>query len=115
MAATKTKRTPAPPKRPEKKYGPFHGGVGLAVWLNQVQGDDGPRFFRSLTINARRYRSKTTGEWMDAGSLRATDIPALILALEAAHGFITNTPLPGEPVEDNLLDELDAGDDAIPM
>jgi len=30
-------------------------------------------------------------------------------------GFITNTPLPGEPVEDNLLDELDAGDDAIPM
>ena len=84
MAATKSKRTTTVPKRPEKKYGPFHGGVGLAVWLNQVQGDDGPRYFRSVTINARRYRDKTTGEWRDGGSLRATDIPALILGLEKA-------------------------------
>lgn len=112
---SKSKRPTTGPKRPEKKYGPFHGGVGVAVWLNQVPGDDGPKFFRVVTINARRYRDKQTGEWMDGGSLRATDIPALILGLEAALGFISSTPLPGDPVDEDLFDELTAGEDAIPM
>jgi hypothetical protein len=32
--ATKAKRAASRPRYPEKKWGPFHGGVGLAVWLN---------------------------------------------------------------------------------
>ena len=98
--ATKPKRATTAPRHPEKKWGPFHGGVGVAVWLNEVQTDAGPKFFRSLTIQPRRYRDKKTGVWKDAKSLRPTDIPALLLALDAAMQFAAHTPLPGQPVDD---------------
>ncbi len=100
MAATKTKRAATTPRQPEQKYGPFHGGVGVAIWLNEVQTDQGPRFFRSVTIAPRRYRDPKTGDWKDASSLRSTDLPALILALQAAHQFMASTSLPGEPAEE---------------
>ena len=46
--ATKTKPAgPTEPRHPEKKYGPFHGGCGLAIWLNEVKTETGPRYFRS--------------------------------------------------------------------
>ena len=116
MSAPKAKRTTAPaaPKRPEKKYGPFHGGVGLAVWLNQVAGDGGPRFFRSVTIAPRRYRDPKTDRWMDSTSFRATDLPALILALEAAHAFMTATPLPGDAFDEDAIGALSNGEPEIP-
>lgn len=98
--ATKAKRSVSAPRHPEKKWGPFHGGVGVAVWLNEVQTDAGPRFFRSLTVQPRRYQDKKTGVWKDAKSLRPTDIPALLLALDAAMQFIAHTPLPGQPIDD---------------
>lgn len=60
MPAVKAKRSR--PTYPERKWGPFHGGVGLAVWLNEVKTDDGPRYFRSITITPRRYRDPKTGE-----------------------------------------------------
>ena len=105
MAAAKNKRNASVPRYPEQKYGPFHGGVAVAVWLNIVQTEAGPRFFRSVTIQPRRYLDKKTGEWMDAGSLRSTDIPALVLGLQAAHRFVSSTPLPGQPVEEEQPEE----------
>lgn len=104
--------TPAPvapnpkskgPRRPEKKYGPFAGGVGVAVWLNAVDDPEGRRYFRSITINPRRYRDKETGEWLDGNSFKLTDLPALILALEAAHQYSQKTTLPGLPADDEEL------------
>lgn len=100
--ATRTKRSNAlQPRHPEKKFGPFHGGVGLAIWLNEVSTAEGPRWFRTLTLQPRRYRDKKTGIWKDAKSLRPTDIPALLLAMDAALQFIGSVPLPGQPVEDD--------------
>src|ERR1022692_3701559 len=94
--ATKTpKRTVTAPRRPEKKWGPFDCGVGVAVWLNEVETAEGKRFFRSVTIAPRRYLDEKTGKWEDASSLRTTDLPSLILALEAAHAYVSSTPLPG--------------------
>ena len=59
--ATKAKRSTSVPRRPEKKWGPFHGGVGVAVWLNEVQTDAGPKFFRSISssfsTNLKNWRS----------------------------------------------------------
>ena len=111
--ATKAKRSMSAPRPPEKKWGPFHGGVGVAVWLNEVQTDVGPKFFRSISIQPRRYRDKKTGQWKDAASLRPTDLPALMLGLDAAMSFIAHTPLPGQPVEDE--DEIDAlADEEVP-
>lgn len=104
MSTSKSKRAASTPRRPERKYGPFHGGVGVAVWLNEVQTEHGPRFYRSLTLAPRRYRDEKTGDWKDAGSLRTTDIPSLVLALEAAHRFCTETPLPGQPAEEELVE-----------
>jgi hypothetical protein len=103
--ATKAKRSTSAPRRPEKKWGPFHGGVGVAVWLNEVQTDAGPKFFRSISIQPRRYCDKKSGEWKDAASLRTTDLPALMLGLEAAMSFIAHTPLPGQSLDDE--DEID--------
>jgi len=54
---------------------------------------------RSVTISPRRYLDEKSGEWKDAGSLRPADIPSLILALEAAHEFVSTTPLPGQPAD----------------
>ena len=42
MSTTKTKRTAQVPKRPEKKIGPFHNGLGIAIWLNCVETDHRP-------------------------------------------------------------------------
>lgn len=119
MPATKSKRAASAPRRPEMKYGPFHGGVGIAIWVNEVQTDQGPRFFRSLTIQGRRYLSKKTGSWEDAGSFRSTDIPSLVLALSAAHRYMLETPLPGQPVEEEAPLEVPAtptnGDGTVPF
>src|SRR2546428_285927 len=97
--ATKAERRPAG-TRPEKKWGPFNGGVGVALWLNEVETDMGKRYIRSLTIAPRRYRHPETGEWVEAGSFRIADLPALILALQAAVDYAHTAPLPGQPAED---------------
>lgn len=116
MPELKATRSAAPPRRPERKYGPFHGGVGVAVWLNQVDTDDGPRFFRTATISPRRFRDEKSGEWKDASSLRSTDLAALILGLQAAHQFMLSTPLPGEPIEESPVeDSPPSGDGVVPF
>jgi hypothetical protein len=108
--STKSKRQVAALRRPEKKYGPFHGGVGIAVWLNEVQTDSGPKFIRTIQIAPRRYRSKKSGDWEDSSSLRVTDIPSLVLGLAAAHQFCLTTPLPGQPAEEEHVEETVAQD-----
>src|SRR5690348_16433662 len=111
MATKSTKRTNMDPRRPEKKWGPFHGGVGVAVWLNEVETAEGKRFFRSVTIAPRRYLDDKTGKWENASSLRTTVLHSLILALQAAHDYVHSTPLPGlpaqdeEPIESSPLDD----------
>jgi hypothetical protein len=84
MATTKTKRSQAPPRRAEHKIGPFHNGLGVAIWLNEVETDQGKRFFRSITVAPRRYRDAVTGEWKNASSFRPVDLSTLILALHNA-------------------------------
>lgn len=108
--ATKPKSTNGAPRHPEKKFGPFHGGCGLAIWLNEVKTEEGPRFFRSVTLQPRRYREERTGKWKDAKSLRPTDLPALVLAMEAAQQYIAATPLPGEAADGEDVEALADGE-----
>ena len=82
--------------RPEKKVGPYPGGIGVAIWVNTINTADGPKQVRSITISPRRYRDAQTGEWKDASSFRPGDLPALIFALQKAQEFVYTTPLPGE-------------------
>ncbi len=85
------------PRHPEKKIGPFAGGVGVAIWLNQVETTDGsPRPMRSITIAPRRYFDKESNQWKDAMSSNPSDLPALIFALTQAQAYCYTTPLPGE-------------------
>ncbi len=44
MATTKAKRARSAPRRPEKKWGPFAGGSGVAVWLNEFETENGTRY-----------------------------------------------------------------------
>ena len=115
MATKPTKKAPTAPRRPERKWGPFHGGVGVAVWLNEVDTADGKPYFRAITIAPRRYLDEKTGKWEDASSLRTTDLPSLILGLEAALAYVHSTPLPGLPAEgEEPVDPDVKDDDEIP-
>ena len=97
---SKGTRSSSAPKGPEKKIGPFPAGIGVSVWLNTIQTDEGPRKLRSITISPRRYYERETGEWRDSSSYHPGDIPALIFALTKAQEYIFTTPIPGEPPED---------------
>lgn len=99
MAAKSKKSVPLPLRRPEKKLGPFHGGLGLSIWLNEVETEQGKRFYRSVTLAPRRYRDPATGEWKDAHSYRPIDLSVLELAIAEARRFISSTPLPGQPAD----------------
>ena len=96
---SQTQPTQQTTNRPEKKFGPYPGGVSVAVWLNQFQTDDGPRTIRSVTISPRRYRDNKTGEWKDAPSYRPGDLPALIFALQKALEHTYLVPLPSATEE----------------
>lgn len=109
MATTKAKRAKSEPRYPEKKWGPFAGGSGVAVWLNEFQTDNGTRYARSITFAPRRFRDRQTDEWRN-GAYRPVDLPALLLAIQAAHEYCHSTPLPGEPAEQEEVDTLADGE-----
>src|ERR1700674_1794721 len=109
MATTKAKRAKNEPRYPEKKWGPFAGGSGVAVWLNRFQTENGIRYARSITFALRRFRDRKTDEWRD-GAYRSIDLPALLLAIQAAHDYCLSTPLPGEPAEQEEVDTLANGE-----
>ena len=85
--------------RPEKKFGPYPGGIGVAVWLNTIQTDDGPKKVRSLTVSPRRYRDSESGEWKDSSAYWPGDLPALIFVLTQAQEYCLATSIPGEKEE----------------
>jgi hypothetical protein len=91
------------PRYPERKWGPFAGGTGAAVWLNEFETDSGTRYARTITLARRRFRDPKTNEWRD-GAYRPVDVPALILALQAALESCHSTPLPGMPAEPDEVD-----------
>lgn len=99
QAAPAKPDTPTP-KGPEKKIGPFPAGIGVAIWINTIQTDDGSRKIRSITLNPRRYFDRESGEWRDSGSYHPGDIPALIFALQKAQEYVFTTPIPGEPTDE---------------
>ena len=82
--AKQSPQTERPTKGPEKKIGPFAGGIGVAIWVNSIETDDGTKPIRSISIAPRRYRDSDSGEWKDASSYRPADLPALIFALTNA-------------------------------
>jgi hypothetical protein len=80
-------------RKPEWKIGPFAGGVGVAIWLNTAETNDGPRQFRSVKISPRRYQEQGTGKWKDAKSFQVGDLPILMFALQQAQEYMIQHPL----------------------
>lgn len=91
MSASSTR---APKVPPEKKVGPFANGVGVSIWLNKIETDQGPKQVRSITINPRRYFDRESSQWKDSSSYNPSDLPALIFALTKAQEYCYETPLP---------------------
>ena len=104
MAKGKTDNSHGRP--PEKKIGPYPGGIGVAVWSNTIDTNSGPRKILSITISPRRYRDPETGEWRDSPSFRPGDLPALIFALQKAQEFIYTSPLPGQDGDHEQSEEF---------
>lgn len=114
MATTTKSRRAQAPQKPEYKIGPFHNGLGVAVWLNSVETENGVRYFRSITVAKRRFRDPQTGEWKDAVSYRPVDLTTLMLAFREARDYCLRTPLPGQPVEGEEEQELHAEESSQP-
>ena len=93
--ANETKARPQKP--PEKKIGPFTSGIGVAIWLNEAELENGEhRQFRSITINPRRYFDSKSGQWKDAASYQQADLPSLIFSLQKALEYCYETPISGQ-------------------
>ena len=90
---------------PEKKFGPYPGGVGVAVWINRIETDNGSQRVRSVTINPRRYRDPESGDWKDAKSFRIADLPALIFGLQKALEHAYTVPLAGQQQQEEQEQE----------
>ena len=86
--------------QPEAKFGPYPGGISIAIWMNQIETDGGTRRMRNITVSPRRYRDPQTGEWKDAPSYRPGDIPALLFGLQKALEFVFSNPIPGQDERD---------------
>src|SRR5437870_865467 len=92
----------------------FHSPVFASRYLRQLKVMDRlccAQHNRSITIAPRRYRDQKTGKWEDASSLRPMDLPSLLLALEAAHRYVTSTPLPGLSADGEALDDAGSPED----
>ena len=79
---------------PERKFGPYANGIGVAVWVNRIETDEGPRVTRSVSINPRRYKDRQTGEWKNAASYGVNDVHLLLIALEQARDYLLTQPIP---------------------
>ncbi len=99
-ASTQTQplqETKKPKRHPEKKIGPFANGVGVCVWLNTIETDNGPKMLRSITINERRYFDQESQQWKGIASYNPADLPALLFAITKAQEYCYETPIPGQP------------------
>ncbi len=103
MANSRSSRNPV--NQPEIKFGPFPGGISVAVWQNEIQTDSGARMMRSITVSPRRYRDSHSGQWKDSPSYRPSDIPALVFGLQKALEFIFSNPLAGQEERDFVSQE----------
>lgn len=81
---------------PEKKIAPVNSGIGVAIWLNETETDKGTRYFRTITIEPRRYFDRSSGTWKSSPSFGPADLPLLLYALEQARDFVFSEPLPGQ-------------------
>lgn len=90
---------PTSKNRPEKKITPVNSGISVAIWLNAAETEQGKRYFRSVTIEPRRYFDRTAGKWKDSSAFGAADLPLLLYALEQARDFVFSQPLPGQDRE----------------
>jgi hypothetical protein len=79
---------------PEVQIGPVGPGIKVAIWRNMIDTPDGPRYVRQLTLSARRYQDKRTGEWKDAAGYRLSDIPYVLHVLQRAQSYCFTHPLP---------------------
>jgi hypothetical protein len=99
--STATTRSAAKPLKqpPEHKIGRFAGGVGVCIWINRIETEQGLQFARSITINPRRYFDRDSQQWKDAPSYNPSDLPSLIFALQKAQEYCYSTALPGVPAD----------------
>jgi len=106
MSAGTTRAAKAPP---EKKIGPFANGVGVTIWLNRIETDQGSRQVRSIAINPRRYFDRESNQWKDASGYNPSDLPAIIFALTKAQEYCYETPLPDTAADEDSMTPEDDG------
>ena len=51
-----TSEKPRPAKPPEVKFGPYAGGIGVAVWINTVENENGRQQRRSNVAKLVMWR-----------------------------------------------------------
>lgn len=106
MASPKPKAQAKPKQLPIFKIGPLSGGISVAVWNNEIEGEGGEiRIVRGISISPRRYLDRKSGEWRSTNSFRPNDLSAIIMALQKAQEYCITTPSQGEhSMDDRMVD-----------
>ena len=76
MATKTTKRPTTVPRRPERKWGPFHGGVGVAVWLNEVETEEGKKYLEENLKVANSLAIGSSPTWLANSKYKFAGIDA---------------------------------------
>lgn len=78
-----------PHRMPAKSF--RSGAMNVAIWENEVVGNNGePAVFKTVTFE-RRYKDKQTGEWKTSTGLRINDLPKASLLLSKAYEYLVLT------------------------
>jgi len=70
----------------EKKFST--GAISAVVWSNEGKDSEGkPTEFKTISID-RRYQDKE-GNWQSTSSMRASDLPKVMLVANKAYEYLT--------------------------
>ena len=76
-------------KLPEKKF--RAGGISVSIWQNSgIAKTGGVNVYRTVSME-RSYRDKN-GSWQRTNSLRANDLPRVVLLLNKAYEYLVLNP-----------------------
>lgn len=81
------------PTRLERLFGPYPGGVRIALWSCVVPAAPGSKAVRSVTLLTRRFRNPETGEWQESSVYSLEHLPVVIFALQEVLAYTYQNPL----------------------
>lgn len=75
------------------------GSVHASIFLNEIDGDGGPRQIRNVNLQ-RRFKDSESGEWRSSSSFGLAELPQAMAALRLAMQHIVDKESHGDSESD---------------